>query len=432
MSRSRLRKITTKFRWIVPELVKALIYRCRLKKTATNPKKPDNLKILFVVTRVDMWISVQSVFEEFRKIPECEVTILSIPRYIRSKDDPKGFYYSIEGQERSYEFLKRYEGSNVKVIKAYDGENNCPNDLGGPYGYVFVDYPSKELYPEYVSLEKLHSMGSVCYIPYYGYSASPNKYLMGFETNSWFLGHVDHWFAESALSYRKVKRKARLITLLERRKIVHYFGPPRFDLYINVPISKEVKTILWNPRFTTPKDKSNYQSSFLSYKDKIMEFAEQNPDFNIIIRPHPEMFSNFTKNGYMTEEEVTAYLDKAKSLGNVTIDRSPSHFESVIRADLMLADFSSIVVEFALQGKPIISLSNDIAWVKEFRGVMDASYQADNWDEIESLITSLRKGKDPKKETRNAALRKFKKRIPDNIGKAIVDFLVEDWNESKR
>lgn len=57
---------------------------------------------------------------------------------------------------------------------------------------------------------------------------------------------------------------------------------------------KKNKTFLWIPRWTTPAD-DNEKSTFLMYKDFLLNYFSNNAELSLIIRPHPLMFDNYIK-----------------------------------------------------------------------------------------------------------------------------------------
>lgn len=416
----------------LPVSLRALILRVRAKMKNKRHIEKSGLRIMFFVTRIETWNSFESVFEELAKIPEAEITILVMPRWRADDDDPSRKSLHIEDQEIAYQTMKKYEGGNVAVVRDYDMEKGDYIDLNEPFAYIFINEPMTSIYPPNASIDKLFSLGKICYIPYYGFSASLSKFLVEFETPIGLLAYTDHWFSESVPFYKVIKKKARLISFFEHRKFIHCVGSARFDLYEGIEPRKEIKTILWNPRWTTPTQKKNAQSSFLILKDPFLRFVEESPDLDFIIRPHPLMFPNFVATGYLTQEEVDEYLAKIDSLPNVVLDQTSSYQDAIVRADLMLADFSSIVTEFAIQGKPVIYLTDPSELSDELDGFRQSFYCLSDWESIAERINGLRKGDDPNAPLREKAIKEFKERYPGHVGETIRDILLDDFSKNKK
>ena len=102
--------------------------------------------------------------------------------------------------------------------------------------------------------------------------------------------------------------------------------------------------ILWTPRWTT--DKYAVETSFFDYKDCMIEYAKKNSNVNLVFRPHPLTFNNFIEKKLMTKKEVKDYISKFKD--NLYYDKSNEYMETFKDTDILVTDFSSIVMEFLL------------------------------------------------------------------------------------
>jgi len=188
----------------------------------------------------------------------------------------------------------------------------------------------------------------------------------------------------------------------------------------------ELRSVLWIPRWTEPGVQGNTKSSFFSYKDSVLNFAVKHPEMQVLIRPHPLAFINFVNRRLMTQEEVDSYIETVNDLPNAFLDRSPQYEASLDKADVLLADSSSIIIEFFLRNKPIIYLGNKKELSRAICDVTDSFYYAKDWEEVENLLMELKNGNDPKKELRTKAIRNFSDKKPD-AGKRIADFLVDEF-----
>lgn len=398
--------------------------RRRLRKSVIRHIERDKFKVLFVVDRSECWNSFRSVFLECAALKDCEITLLAVPKYLAEKGKQRKDLFHLDKQEETYSLLKPYEKENVRVIRSHNPETGEEYSLEGRYNYIFLDSPFCYVYPDNISIEKLYERGRICFIPYYGFPASKDNYFAGFEADPAFLQYVDYWFAESKWMGNVTKRKLRLSSFAERKRIVYTYGPARIDLYPYEEFSGSIKTVLWNPRWTTPTNRENVQSFFLLYKDRILDFAEKHKDIEFIIRPHPLLLENFLKTGYITQKEVDDYLLRVKSLPNVTMDLLPSYEESLRKADVMLAEFSSLVAEYAVQGRPVIFLgerkdTNDVGPLPK------SFYFLNGWDDVAKCLLSLKEEHDPLKNQRIEAVNQYRAYWGDNVGRKIVALLAK-------
>lgn len=107
--------------------------------------------------------------------------------------------------------------------------------------------------------------------------------------------------------------------------------------------------------------------------------------------------SFIVKKGYLTREDVEKYKNQVKSLKNVMFDENCSYRSSFVQSDCLIADYSSIVIEFLLMGKPVIYLS-DVRKIETT--IANAFYVSKNVQETKEYIKQLAKGEDGKRQNR--------------------------------
>jgi CDP-glycerol glycerophosphotransferase (TagB/SpsB family) len=111
----------------------------------------------------------------------------------------------------------------------------------------------------------------------------------------------------------------------------------------NISSSKGKKlTVLYAPTW-------GRVSSLIKYGNSILK-PLLNDKFNLIFRPHPQMFISY-KN---LMDELTSLL---KAYESTTLDREPSGLISMAASDIMVSDISGIIFDYAfLFNKPIIAI----------------------------------------------------------------------------
>lgn len=78
-------------------------------------------------------------------------------------------------------------------------------------------------------------------------------------------------------------------------------------------------------------------------------------------------------------------------------DENCSYRSSFVQSDCLIADYSSIVIEFLLMGKPVIYLS-DVRKIETT--IANAFYVSKNVQETKEYIKQLAKGEDGKRQNR--------------------------------
>ena len=98
----------------------------------------------------------------------------------------------------------------------------------------------------------------------------------------------------------------------------------------------------------------NDRSFFLDYYDILFEFYSYHQDYKLVIRPHPQMFTNFLKNGILSEDEISNIKSSVEKSKNIFWDNNYNYLASFEQSDMLIADFSSLLIEYFIMLKPII------------------------------------------------------------------------------
>lgn len=214
------------------------------------------------------------------------------------------------------------------------------------------------------------------------------------------MTNVDYLFADCDKVYQYCNSKLKLCKNADSKKIVYNIGFPRYDLVEREKKYDGVKTFLWLPRWTTSTD-NNEKSTFFENKDVLIKYFQDHPELSLIIRPHPLMFAHYIDTGVMTKAEVADYKQLINDAPNITLDESASYLDSFRKADCLIADYSSVVIEYFITGQPIIYLNGTDTVEKE---VAEAFYVSESPDQTISYMNKLVSGMDEKADLRKRAL----------------------------
>ncbi len=110
-------------------------------------------------------------------------------------------------------------------------------------------------------------------------------------------------------------------------------------------------------------------SSLVKYGINILK-PLLNDKFNLIVRPHPQMFISHKT----LMDKLTSYL---KSYDIVTLDLEPSSHKSMAASDIMITDFSGITFDYAfLYFKPIVVIDT----IVEYGGFEGEDIEKETWE----------------------------------------------------
>lgn len=397
-----------------------------LSRQKCNKDINSKIRIVFIVQRTEVFNSVRSIFEAAIKDGECEVYLLPLPR---CSNDLKGFFWNT--YETVINYCKQLNGGIV--INTYNFESKQYFDLTdiNP-DYIFLNVPYTDEYPKMYSMDHLASIAKVCYVPY-GY-AMPNENRLPMLYSSTFftdlMKSISFIFADSDTSYVFCKKYRMWLSELLYGQKLYNIGYPRFDK-INIQHNQiAYNTILWLPRWTaaTQISEGNIASHFFDYKNNFPKYVNQKEKCKLIIRPHPLMFENFVRNGFMTRQEVQEYRESIEKNNKLLLDENTSYEKSFDDADYLVSDYSSTIIEFFLRGKPIVYCGQRDELSPQIEFVTRTFYYVDGWNKLEETLETLMRGIDPLKEERLNAIKRFRYNS-QNAGQEILEIIKKDFNK---
>lgn len=354
--------------------------------------------VVFICGYPQGWNSLKSVYEAATGISSIKTYLVAWTGYKYNDIDADSFWKSID--------------SNVLISQ----KSNVVNIEKLTPDIIFRQEPYDEVYPEEYSAKNLLKISKLCYIPY-AYNSSPDRHL-AIEYNDTFFNYCYAIFADNNTVFKYCQEKA-LRSIFYSNMNFYNYGFPRFDLLNNINESCEYKTFLWIPRWSLDSV-GNDKTSFFEYVQKLLKCFESMPHISLIIRPHPGMFKNFIKRGAMTLEDVNEFKNNIEAMPNVCLDEEADYIPSFQMADVLIADYSSLDVEFAVTGKPIIYCGDISQFNEDTKSLADNFYIVSAWDELSKIIEMLIEKRDPKMHSRINAANEFKHSIDGKIGEHIM------------
>ena len=371
---------------------------------AFSAKTSESVVIVFLVYKPQLWNSLKSVYH-------ASIQNKRVITYLVISPDNQNGTWCIDDKVLSF-----FRAEAVEVISG-DQDGRIFDLSSLKPDIVFRQTPYDEAYPDEYSMKKIAGYAKTCYIPY-GFNLSPDKHLR-IEYNHPFTKDLFAVFIDcqsNAVFCENLKGD-----LYPDLNII-YEGFPRLDLLRELEDrrEKDCYTFSWIPRWSLDSV-YNDPSGFLVYKDVLLGFFKENPHCKLIIRPHPLMFPNFIKWGVMSEQEVNDFQETIGRFPNVRMDNNFDYLLTFEETDALIADWSSLLYEFYLTGKPIIYCGSTAEHNQETETMMKLLYKVDNWKKMKKRMETLISGQDELEEERREDIQSMLAELPENIGKAIVD-----------
>ncbi len=384
--------------------------RKNLKNIKNKKTKKDRINVLFIVQMPELWDKQKRVFELMKDNERFEPRLLIVPKY--------DFINSRIG---SY-------GEELDFFSSFDEHAVCVSDINDyevflrNYDYVFYQRQYNHYLPKFLWNDTVIKYTKTCYIPY----ATPDLKKTGLYEKEFYrniyLGFLESEYAKKILINKFDKNVGNGI-----QKFV-FKGYPAFEEMLTQNSEYLAYRVLWTPRWSY--DSIVGGSHFFEYYKHINQYAKENSNLSVCIRPHPMMFENFIKENRMNKNDVDAYIKDVQSSG-VSIDDNKNINDTFQNTDILISDRSSIIPMFFLTGKPIVYCPFDLECSYLFETIMPGLYIANKWDDLRHILDHLIEGKDELKEIRCEIIQKY---FISNINASqnIVDTIYSDYYEGAK
>lgn len=385
---------------------KYLKYNCEKKHNANKI-----MKVGFIVFEPETWDKLLPVYQILKANSGVETDLIVVPSFDKELRLTKHY-----GKELSY-----FKNIDSNCILACEN-NEWINIENAGYDYIFYQDPYNKHMPRNLRSDNVVKFSKICYIPY-GFIGS--DIFLNLATDSSFFRNVHLGFMDASKTIDILNNKFQYNI---KNGYQHFYdvGYPAYEKYFDYKFKNGIKKILWTPRWSYDPEIGG--SHFFEYKDGIISLKEKFNDISIVIRPHPMMFSNFINEGRMTEEEYEEFISITKKYG-IDISIGNDVNKDFKNADLLITDYSSIFPMYFFTGRPVIYCNSIIKLNKEYSELANASYQCDNWNQIEECVTNLVNGADSLKSVRKKVIEKQKNK---HIGSAnrICDMIIDDYKSN--
>lgn len=376
----------------------------------------STISIVFIISFTEAFSSFKPLYELLKKDERFSVFLICCPN-IRK--------HNWTAHNASYEFLSK---TYPQAINAY--KDSCWFDIKtlSP-DYVFYCRPYNPDYYENYRASIVRTYAKVCYIPYGFCLEHKSNHNFNFVNNYDFLQNCSYVFASNDYESNVLTKRFFYTKSKNGYPRILSVGFTRFDLdYNKSPVVKSKPfTVLYTPRWTSHLKKKNEEGTFLRFIEHIIDYASHTADVQIIIRPHPLMFSHYIQNNIVPPDYFEKLEDTCSKLGNIYFDKNKDYLESLNKADVFLSDYTSLLVEYFVSGKPVIYSGSLKLYNRNAKKMCRSFYILNTWKQIEERIQQLKNKEDPLLDTRKKLFSEIIKNYKE-ASKNILEVLVKDFN----
>lgn len=368
-------------------------------------------RIAFFVEYINTLANFEPLIRRLRDDPDFEPVVIAFRNRLLKSHLPE--VSDREFQEQSYQDLLIYlKKLNCRVFEAttYEGEVAKWLEHLTPAACFYV-HPFDDARPEYYRAENVSKTSRVIYVPY-AFAMAKSEQL--------YFGNPFYSFCWKIF----VEGPSRLADYMKRGydpKRVCATGLPKLDMlreclgqdapdYWPSGARSDItrKRIIWAPHWTLRwyENPSGY-GQFQRYAGLFTYLARSRPQWDIVLRPHPLMFSELIQSKTMTEGEVTKFIHDFNSFPNTKVDGDGPYYHAFASADVLVSDGVSFLGEFLITRKPIIYLRNPLGPGFNTFGekLVSADYHVTYPYELEPRLTSiLEYGLDPLRNERERVI----------------------------
>ena len=361
--------------------------------------KNESINVVFICWRPSVWNSLKTVYEALKNDTDFNVTIVTVPNKKQLKDLYYDHdFYETEGAEDFWIGNDVINGYNYETRQWFDIRNLNPD-------YICLQQPYNICRPEQLKSNELSKYAKLFYIEY-GYNTTKNIALDCLPKD--FIKDVSLFFLQNKTEEVWYSEYFKEINNNKTKCFVTGF--PRFD---ELSLYKDAESncwknkhenkfrVLWTPRWCLNENNCH----FFKYKDKLFNLFKNNSLYDFVFRPHPQAFDNWIAESLISNNEIEIMKEMFYESMNLTLDFNKNYLDTFYSSDCLITDYTSLIGEYFLTGKPIIYCYSEDSIVNPEGNITKGFYYVKNWQELEGTLNMLQSGNDPLKNTREELIK---------------------------
>jgi CDP-glycerol glycerophosphotransferase (TagB/SpsB family) len=398
----------------------------------------EPIKVVFLGLYFEAWDALDEIYQKMAKDPRFQPIVVSMPRKLTGQ-------LAYAQEEKAHAF---FEGKAIPHIRLNSGGSGSQSldglailkDLAPDY--VFVNYPWQRNYQPAVRFDHLVEFTRLVYVPYFSLVMvdEPDDEPGGGQGDAPVATHLftQRLHQLASLVFTQEKDVVDAYALTERgNSYVHFTGSPKIDNLAREaelgksswPLEDGKFKIVWAPHHSYSPHWFNF-GVFSKIYVQILEFAKANSDIQIVLRPHPFLWSTLTDRKVLTEIELSSWRKSWSELPNTSVDEEGSYAGLFLATDVLVTDGISFLGEYPLvTGKPAIFFENADHWKFSATGEIAAasSIRVKTFSELTEMLEKAKNNSLTSREIEIQRLVEASSPHPGESASRIIEIVYEDF-----
>ena len=398
----------------------------------------ETIKVVFLGLYFEAWDALDEIYQKMAKDHRFEPIVVSMPRKLTGQ-------LAYAQEEKAHAF---FESRQIPHIRLNSGGSGSQNNEGlailrdlAP-DYVFANYPWQRNYQPAVRFDHLVEFTRLVYVPYFSLVMvdEPDDEPGGGQGDAPVATHLftQRLHQLASLVFTQERDVVDAYALTERGNAhVHFTGSPKIDNLAREaqagksswPLEEGKFKIIWAPHHSYSPHWYNF-GVFSKIYTQMLKFATANPDIQIVLRPHPFLWSTLTDRKVLTEEELSSWRKSWSELPNTANDEDGSYAGLFLATDVLVTDGISFLGEYPLvTGKPAIFFENADHWKFSATGEIAAasSVRVKTFAKLTEMIEKARNNSLPSREIEIQKLVEASSPHPGESASRIIEIVYEDF-----
>ena len=142
------------------------------------------------------------------------------------------------------------------------------------------------------------------------------------------------------------------------------------------------------------------------------------------------MFEHYKKHSLIPDDYDIKLRKTFSDLGNIFLDETADYAESMMKADYIISDTTSLLVEFLYCNKIVLYTDKTKQFNPIGKKIASAFYDTKNWTSVERCLNLLLNDIDPKKEKRQKVRSELFSDSKTSVSEKITSIITKDWEKS--